>query len=180
MNIKIRQEQPSDCKKIEDVVKMAFLNVEQSDKQEHFLVNKIRQSDAFVSDLSLVAIDQETNEIIGHILLSKITIVASNLTVDSLALAPVAVAPEHHKKGVGSQLIIAALKHAKELGFQSVIVLGHKDYYPKFGFKKASLWNIKAPFEVPDEVFMAIELTKDSLTNVQGTVNYSKAFMSES
>ncbi|UED81719.1 N-acetyltransferase [Lysinibacillus sp. CD3-6] len=180
MNIKIRQEHPSDCKKIEDVIKMAFLNVEQSDKQEHFLVNKIRQSDAFISDLSLVAIDQETNEIVGHILLSKITIVASNLTVDSLALAPVAVAPEHHKKGVGSQLINAALKRAKELGFQSVIVLGHKDYYPKFGFKKASLWNIKAPFDVPDEVFMAIELTKDSLTNVQGTVNYSKAFMSES
>ncbi|MGE7839364.1 GNAT family N-acetyltransferase [Lysinibacillus sp. NPDC093712] len=180
MNIKIRQEHPSDYKKIEDVVKMAFLNVEQSDKQEHFLVNKIRQSDAFISELSLVAIDQETNEIVGHILLSKITIVASNLSVDSLALAPVAVAPEHHKKGVGSQLINAALKRAKELDFQSVIVLGHKDYYPKFGFKKASLWNIKAPFEVPDEVLLAIELTKDSLTNVQGTVNYSKAFMSES
>jgi len=55
-------------------------------------------------------------------------------------------------------------------------VLGHKDYYPKFGFKPASLWNIKAPFEVPYEVFMAIELSKDSLENVKGVVHYSKAF----
>ncbi|EHA30447.1 hypothetical protein BSSC8_25060 [Bacillus subtilis subsp. subtilis str. SC-8] len=55
-------------------------------------------------------------------------------------------------------------------------MLGHKDYYPKFGFKPASLWNIKAPFEVPYEVFMAIELSKDSLENVKGVVHYSKAF----
>lgn len=51
------------------------------------------------------------------------------------------------------------------------------DYYPKFGFKPASLWNIKAPFEVPDEVFMALELADHSLEDVQGVVHYSEAFM---
>ncbi len=62
------------------------------------------------------------------------------------------------------------------MGYSSVIVLGHQDYYPKFGFKQASLWNIKAPFEVPDEVFIAVKLTEGSLANVQGVVRYPKAF----
>lgn len=176
MDMKIRQEQPSDHKKIEEVVRLAFLNEEYSDKQEHHLVNRIRQSDAYVPELSLVAVDESNDEIIGHILLSKITIEHLNKTVDSLALAPLSVEPKYQRKGIGSQLIHTALKRAEELGFHSVIVLGHQDYYPKFGFKRASLWNIKAPFEVPDEAFMAIELTKDSLKNVQGTVIYSKAF----
>lgn len=127
-------------------------------------------------ELSLIAKGQD-NEIVGHILLSKIKIINKDKTVDSLALAPVSVLPEHQKKGIGSQLIHAALKKAKEVGYQSVIVLGHKDYYPKFGFKQARLWNIQAPFDVSDEVFMALELTKNFLENVQGIVHYSNAFL---
>jgi predicted N-acetyltransferase YhbS len=62
------------------------------------------------------------------------------------------------------------------LGYQSVIVLGHEDYYPKFGFEPAEKWNIKAPFDVPSNVFMAIELVKGSLENISGTVIYPKEF----
>ncbi|AMA52435.1 GNAT family N-acetyltransferase [Bacillus inaquosorum] len=174
MEFFIRQELTHEYNTTEDIVKRAFLNEKYSDKKEHFLVNKIRKSDAFIPELSLVALNGK--EIVGHILLSKIKIVDGDNAVDSLALAPVSVAPEYQRKGIGSQLIHVALKKAKELGYRSVIVLGHKDYYPKFGFKPASLWNIKAPFEVPDEVFMALELSKDSLENVKGVVHYSKAF----
>lgn len=74
-------------------------------------------------------------------------------------------------------LILEALQKAKELGYRSVVVLGHPDYYPKFGFQKASLWGIKAPFEVPDAVFMAIELWEQALENVSGVVEYSRAFL---
>lgn len=123
----------------------------------------------------MVALNQD-KDIVGHVLLSKIKIIDDDNTVDSLALAPVSVAPDYQKKGIGSKLIRTALKNAIELGYRSVIVLGHKDYYPRFGFKPASLWNIKAPFEVPDEVFMALELADNSLEDVQGIVNYSKAF----
>ncbi|KIN51970.1 hypothetical protein B4146_2298 [Bacillus subtilis] len=123
----------------------------------------------------MVALNQD-KDIVGHVLLSKIKIIDGDNTVDSLALAPVSVAPDYQKKGIGSKLIRTALKNAIELGYRSVIVLGHKDYYPRFGFKPASLWNIKAPFEVPDEVFMALELADNSLEDVQGIVNYSKAF----
>ncbi|KQL39260.1 GCN5 family acetyltransferase [Bacillus sp. FJAT-25509] len=176
MDIIIRPELNTEYNTTEEIIKNAFLNEEYSDKREHLLVNRIRKSDAFIPELSLVALSQG-NKVIGHILLSKIKIVDGDNAVDSLALAPVSVTPEYQKKGIGRQLIHVALKNAKDLGYSSVIVLGHKDYYPKFGFKPASLWNIQAPFEVPDEVFMALELTHNSLEKVQGVVHYSKAFL---
>ncbi|WP_428912194.1 GNAT family N-acetyltransferase [Niallia sp. Krafla_26] len=176
MDITIRPELNTEYNSTEEMIKEAFLNEEFSDKREHLLVNRIRKSDAFIPELSLVALNQD-NKVISHILLSKIKIVDGDNAVDSLALAPVSVTPEYQKKGIGSQLIHVALKKAKDLGYRSVIVLGHKDYYPKFGFKPASLWNIQAPFEVPDEVFMALELTHHSLEKVQGVVHYSKAFL---
>lgn len=176
MEFLIRQETAEDYPSTEEVVKRAFVKEAFSDKKEHFLVNKIRKSDAFIPELSLVALTQN-KVIIGHILLSKIKIAEGNDAVESLALAPVSVVPEYQKKGVGSRLIHAALKKAKELGFRSVIVLGHKDYYPRFGFKPARVWNISAPFQVPDELFMALELTENSLENVQGVVHYSEAFL---
>lgn len=175
MDIYIRQERPEEYSKTEEMIKQAFSHEEYSDKKEHLLVNNIRESDACIPELSLVAINQ-SHEVVGHILLSKITIIDHDKVADSLALAPVSVAPPFQKKGIGSQLIRAAMQKAKELGYHSVIVLGHKDYYPKFGFKKAALWNIKPPFEVLDEVFMALELTEDSLKNVEGVVHYSEAF----
>ncbi|MEN1934015.1 N-acetyltransferase [Paenibacillus sp. 102] len=173
MNIKIRQECEKDYNRTEEVVKQAFLGEKFSDQTEHKLVHRIRKSNAFIPELSLVAVDKE---VVGHILLSKIKIVDGSAAVDSLALAPVSVAPGYQKKGIGSLLISSVLRKAKELGYHSVIVLGHKDYYPKFGFKPASLWNIRAPFDVPDEVFMAMELTESALQNVQGVVQYSEAF----
>ena len=87
-----------------------------------------------------------------------------------------AVRPEFQKSGIGGQLIQQGLKVAEELGFKSVIVLGHEHYYPKFGFEPADKWNIKAPFDVPSNVFMAIELVKDGLKNISGTVIYPKEF----
>ncbi|MFI8684839.1 GNAT family N-acetyltransferase [Rossellomorea sp. NPDC077527] len=177
MHIHKRPEQPEDYLQIEEVVKSAFSQEKLSDQTEHLLIHRIRKSDAYIPDLSLVATDQN-NQPIGHLLLSKVTIVHQGQEVDSLALAPVSVAPEHQKKGIGSQLITEALTRAKEMGYQSVIVLGHEHYYPKFGFKPASSWNIRAPFDVPDHVFMATELTENALHDVQGVVHYSEAFSS--
>ena len=114
----------------------------------------------------------------GHILLSKIKISKdNNESVESLALAPVSVLPEYQNKGIGGLLITEALKEAKELGYNSVVVLGHPEYYPRFGFKKASLWGIKAPFEVPNEAFMAMNLGKNALNNVSGVVEYPSVFL---
>jgi predicted N-acetyltransferase YhbS len=87
-----------------------------------------------------------------------------------------AVISEYQKKGIGSKLVAKGLEKAKELGFNSIIVLGYKDYYPKFGFQRASRWDIKCPFEVPDEVFMAIELTEKALNGKPGIVQYPDEF----
>ncbi|HFJ9507562.1 GNAT family N-acetyltransferase [Bacillus cereus group sp. MYBK245-2] len=171
--VTIRQERQTDYRKTEEVVQQAFLHEEFSDKKEHELVKRIRECDAFIPELSIVAVDEE---IVGHIMLSKITIEQDGASVDSLALAPVSVARDYQKKGIGGKLIVAALEKAKELGYGSVVVLGHPEYYPKFGFKKASEWNIKAPFEVPDEVFMVMELRENALEGVKGIVQYSSAF----
>jgi predicted N-acetyltransferase YhbS len=87
-----------------------------------------------------------------------------------------AVLPELQKQGIGEKLITEGLRKAKELGFSSVIVVGHKDYYPKYGFEKASKWNIKCSFKVPDEAFMAIELNIGALTEKSGIVEFPKEF----
>ena len=177
MNLKIRQEQIEDYDLTEIVVKLAFANAEHSDQKEHLLVSRMRKSNSFIRKLSLVATDKDNIKILGHILLSKIKIRKDdNEWVESLALAPVSVLPEYQNKGIGGLLIIEALKEAKELGYSSVVVLEHPEYYPKFGFKKASLWGIKAPFEVPDDAFMAIELSENALDYASGMVEYPSVF----
>lgn len=169
MPLIIRQEQPKDYQAVYQINKQAF-----EQEAEVKLVDALRQSDAFVSELSLVA--ELDNRLVGHILLTKIKIVNGDLAHESLVLAPMAVRADSQKEGIGGKLIREGLKRAAALGFGSVIVLGHEHYYPKFGFEPASNWGIKAPFDVPDEVFMAIELQPNALENVSGTVHYPKEF----
>lgn len=174
MNFIIRQERKEDYRDTEEVVRRAYENETYSDQSEHTLVAKLRKSEVFVPDLSLVAVNED--KIIGHILLSKIWIDTEDKKVESLALAPISVLPEYQNKGVGRKLIQQALTIAEKLDFESVIVMGHEAYYPKFGFKKASHWGIQAPFEIPDELLMAIELKDNSLDHVSGVIQYSNAF----
>jgi len=168
MRITIRKEEEKDHKQIYEVNKLAF-----QQENEGKLIEKIRNTENFIPELSIVA--EIDNRIVGHILFSKIKIVGKSV-YESLALAPMAVIPEFQKKGIGSELVKKGIKMAKKLGFDSIIVIGHKEYYPKFGFQRASKWNIKCPFEVPDEVFMAIELTEKAFEGKAGTVEYPDEF----
>lgn len=170
MPLHIRQEQQSDFPAVQALLEAAF-----GQAGEARLVALLRDSDAFVPELSLVATLHD--QIVGHILFSKIIIADDRHNeFESLALAPVAVIPEHQKQGIGGHLIRAGLEKAIALGFQSVIVLGHEHYYPKFGFLPADKWQIKPPFEVPANVFMGLELVPDGLRHVSGTVLYPEAF----
>ena len=134
----------------------------------------MRKSNVFVPELCLVA--EINEEIVGHIMLTKLLVKDWRKEYESLALAPVSVLPKYQSKGIGSKLIRQSLKISKEMGFKLVIVLGHDKYYPRFGFRPASKWGIKAPFDVPDESFMALELKDGSLDGITGTVVYSKEF----
>ncbi len=170
MKVKIRQENKGDFDAVFEVNKLAF-----GQGTEANLVGLLRQSKAFVPELSLVA--TLDNKIVGHILFTKIQIVNDdNSETESLALAPMAVRPEFQHKGIGAELIKHGLDKARELKHKSVIVLGHEHYYPKFGFVQAAKWNIKSPYEVPASAFMAIELVSDGLKNTNGLVKYPKEF----
>jgi putative acetyltransferase len=170
MKLKIRQENKGDIKEVFEINSLAF-----GRENEAKLVNLLRNSDTFVPELSLIAtID---GKIVGYILFTRIKIVDNNHNeFDSLALAPLAVKPDNQKKGIGGQLIRAGLDKAKELNFKSVVVLGHQNYYPKFGFVQTSKWNIKSPFNSPTETFMGLELIEGGLNGVSGTVKYPKEF----
>lgn len=169
----IRQETTKDYKATEHVVEEAFRDAEFADHAEHLLVQRLRESESFIPEVSLVA--EIEGEIVGHILFTKIIIIGEKIW-DSISLAPVSVLPKHQRKGIGGELILKGLEIVKHLGFESVIVLGHEEYYPKFGFQKASSWSIKCPFDVPEGAFMAIELKPGALTHVVGTVEYPKEF----
>ena len=169
MKIEIRHETTQDYLGIKTVNDLAFGQV-----NEGLLIEKLRLNSDFIDKLSIIA--EFDNRIVGHILFFPIKVHGDLNDYDSLALAPVSVFPDLQKKGIGGQLIVKGLEIAKGLGFKSVIVLGHKDYYPRFGFVPASKWKIKSPFNSPDEAFMAIELVKDGLNDVSGIVEYPKEF----
>lgn len=150
MDFNIRQEQIKDYEAVHKVVELAFRDMEDSDHSEPFLVDQLRQTDAFIPELSLVA--EVDEEIIGHILMTKVEIVSENKSVTSLGLAPVSVLPEYQNRGIGSALIREAHKRATELGYGSVVLLGHKDYYPRFGYKQAIDFGIEFPFMFPTNI----------------------------
>ena len=171
MKLKIRTEVEKDHERVCEINNLAF-----QQEDESRLIENIRKSENFIPELSLVA--EIEDQIVGHILFSKVQIIGSSV-FESLALAPMAVIPDLQKKGIGTELINKGMKKAKEMGFDSIIVLGHSEYYPKFGFQKASKWNITCPFGVPDEAFMAIELIEKALDGKSGTVKYPDEFMED-
>lgn len=175
MNINIRKEEEKDFKAVFSLVEKAFEKELMSDHKEQELVERLRNSDAFVPELSLVA--EIGEQLVGYVLLTKIKIVNEALgEMESLAMAPVAVLPEFQGKGIGGRLIKAAHEKARTLGFGSVILLGHENYYPRFGYEMAKKYGIRLPFEVPDENCMAIELITGALQHAKGVVKYPKEF----
>lgn len=174
MKIDIRQETSADYPIVFDLIEQAFHDEILSDKREQFLVERLRKSDGFIPELSLVA--EVNRQIVGYILLTKINIETDKGNTISLALAPVAVLPDFQKQGIGGQLIKEAHRMAKELGYESIILLGHENYYPKFGYQPLHHFNISLPFEAPKENCMAIELVPDALKNKEGKVLYPKEF----
>jgi predicted N-acetyltransferase YhbS len=172
--LKLRQEKPEDHAVVEALIEAAFAGVPYSDQSEHQLVRRLRKSAAFIPELSIVA--EWDGKIVGHVLLSRISIKNDQQSFTSLALAPVSVLPHYQKQGVGGQLIRHAHEVAADLGYGSVVLLGHAGYYPRFGYEPAAKYNIRLPFDVPPENCMVIELIKGSLQGVSGMVQYPSEF----
>jgi len=170
----IRQETKNDHKEVFRLIESAFIDADFADHTEQFLVERLRKSDAFIPELSMIA--EIEGKIVGHILLTKLKIKNDSTEFDSLALAPVSVMPEFQGKGIGGKLILKSHKKAKELGYKSIVLLGHEKYYPRFGYEQADKYGIELPYEVPKENCMVIELVKNGLLGVNGMVEYPKEF----
>lgn len=165
----IRTEQQADYNSVYQVVKSAFKTAEQSDGNEQDLVNALRQSNAFIPELSLVA---EINEkIVGHIMFTRLQIGSHT----ALALAPLSVLPEYQRQGIGTSLILEGHKTAQILGYSYSVVLGSEKYYPRLGYLPAGKFGIQPCFEVPDKNFMAYKLHENAPI-ISGIVKYAEEF----
>lgn len=169
----IRQEESKDNRDVFNLIKSAFSDLKISDHDEQDLVERLRLSDAFIPELSLVA--ELDGNVIGHILFTKIKV--GDMVV--LTLAPLAVLPSMQGKGVGTALMIEGHRIACDLGFDAVIVVGHEDYYPRVGYVPASDYGINMPFDVPDESFMVLDLSDNGLEHLYGVVEFPLEFFPE-
>ena len=165
----IRTEQKEDYAQVYHVIIEAFKSAKHSDGNEQDLVVKLRKSQSFVPELSLVAIVE--NKIVGHILFTKAMI----NTTEVLVLAPLSVLPEFQKQGIGQALIQEGHKIAQNLGYNYSIVLGDFSYYSKAGYVPASQYGIVPPFDVADENFMAISFDNNPQP-LNGVIKYDDAF----
>lgn len=165
--IRIREEEPQDITVIRDVNIRAF-----SQTQEADVVDKLRLKCGDL--LSLVAMMQD--QVVGHILFSPATIESGTRTVYGMGLAPMAVLPEYQRQGIGSELIRAGIARLKSRQCPFIIVLGHADYYPRFGFEPASRHGIRSEWEVPDEAFMILVINESKMHGISGVARYRPEF----
>ena len=165
----IRREGVEDFNEVYDVVKAAFATAEYSDGREQDLVVALRNSDAYVPELSLVA--EVDGKIVGHIMFTEAEV--GNST--ELVLAPLAVLPEHQRQGIGTALIEEGHRIARELGYGYSVVLGSEKYYPRFGYIPAVQMGIEVPDGFSSINFMAVKLNEDA-GPVEGGVKYAKEF----
>jgi len=174
-NITIRQETPDDYAGVIELTAKAFEHMPFSEGNEDKLVKRLRTAPTFIPELSLVA--ELDGQLVGHILFTPLKIENEQDAFESLVLGPVSVLPEFQKQGIGGQLIVAGHQKARDLGFQSVILIGHPEYYPRFGYKTASGFGLKVAMELPsDDVFMAAELSENALSGVSGMVVFPPEF----
>lgn len=167
ISYQIRPARPEDLLAIKELTRAAFKKEGEAD-----LVETITNSDDLV--LSLVA--ESAGGIIGHVLFSRMSL-ESEVSSESkvVGLGPLSVSPGYQKQGIGSQLIKSSLE-ILEKDWDAVFLLGHSEYYPKFGFLPASKFGIKSTFDCADENFMCFELKTGALKNASGVVHYCKAF----
>jgi putative acetyltransferase len=164
--MRIRKESENDCKAVYEVNASAFETSSEAD-----LVNDLR--DQSIAVISLVA--EEEGKIMGHIMFSPVDLIG-HPELKIIGLAPMAVLPDYQRKGIGSALVTEGLKRSRQLGYTAAVVLGHPKFYPRFGFKISTEFNIKYEYQVPEEAFMAMELKSGALKGKKGVVKFHPAF----
>ncbi|MFH2202708.1 MAG: N-acetyltransferase [Elusimicrobiota bacterium] len=162
----IREEEKKDWTRIHALNAAAFETPAEAD-----LVDALRKS--VQPYVSLVA--EEEKKILGHIMFTPVSL-SGHPDLKVMGLAPMAVAPERQRRGIGAKLVRAGLERCGQLGFGAVVVLGHPEYYPRFGFTASARFGIGCEFDVPADVFMVMELQSGYLRERSGTIKYHAEF----
>jgi putative acetyltransferase len=165
--VTIRPEKPEDAAQVRHVNELAFGRPAEAD-----LVEKLRQ--ACTDSLSLVA---EDAAVVGHILFTPVVVESVGRGVRGMGLAPMAVLPDRQRQGIGSQLVRRGLDTLRVRGCPFVVVVGHPEYYPRFGFETASSYGLVSQWEgVPDAAFMVLVLDLHAMAGVSGVAKYREEF----
>ncbi len=166
--VHIRLECPEDIPQVHALNELAF-----GQAMEANLVDRLRQ--ACPDALSLVAEDE--NRLVGHIFFTPVVVESGEGRIQGMGLAPMAVLPDRQGEGIGSRLVKEGLEILTARRFPFVIVLGHPGYYPRFGFERASQYNLTCQWDgVPDEAFMIVVFDHDALQDLGGVARYRDEF----
>jgi len=171
-NIIIRLEEPTDYDEVYQLVKTSFATARHCDGDEQDYLNEIRKKDTFIPELSLVA-ENDSNVIIGQIILHKTNITTPHGIITELVLGPVCVHPDYFRRGIARTLINEALRLAKAMGFKAVFLCGEPEIYEKLGFVPSYLYNIfhKNDKEKTAKWSMVYELYNGSLADITGIID---------
>lgn len=167
MDVSIREEGPEDAAAVQRVNAEAF-----GQPQEGHLVHLLRTNKGIT--LSLVAVVDD--RVVGHILFSPVRLQRGGKELEGAGLGPMAVLPELQRKGIGSKLVNEGIRKLRRARCPFVVVLGHPDYYPRFGFVPASGHGIGCKWEVPDNAFMLLSLDPLRLKGASGLARYRDEF----
>jgi putative acetyltransferase len=163
VRIEITEERPGDVAAIRDLNQRAF-----EQNQEANIVDALRSNGGAL--LSLVA--TVNGQVVGHIMYSPISIGS----LRGAALGPMAVLPELQRQGIGRQLVEAGNRLIKQGGCPFIIVVGHAEFYPRFGFRPARARGITCEWELPEDVFMVLVLDEAEMEGVSGLAKYRDEF----
>jgi predicted N-acetyltransferase YhbS len=175
MDYLIRLETKKDYRETENVTREAFWDVYKPGCNEHLILHKMRNVDAFVKELDFVACDK--NKILGNIIYSRAKVINwENTAFEVLCLGPVCVLPEYQGKGIGSFLINQSMQRARQLQYKGIFLIGNPDYYSRFGFRNAMTLNVQTSAGGNFDYFMGLELNKDSMKGISGRFFEDRVF----
>ena len=166
MKVYVRPEEPSDAPAVRRVNEQAFEGTLEAD-----IVESLRGAEGVIS---LVAVRNDS--VVGHIMFTPVTLASAPADLKVAGLGPMAVRPDLQRLGIGRQLVRDGLHHCRARGFKAVVVVGHPEYYPRFGFAPAHNWDLLYEHPLPREAFMAMELEPGVLVGQHGVVRYRPEF----
>lgn len=170
--VTIRPEEPADAKSVHDLTARAFAASDLGHNGEAPLVDRLRA--ACPDAISRVA--EIDGRVVGHILFTPAVIKSPPGDLAGMGLAPMSVDPDLQRQGIGSRLVEAGLEVVRQAGHPFVIVLGHPEFYPRFGFERASRHGVTCEFEgVPDELFRVL-FFQDPPSGLSGVAKYHPEF----